>query len=563
MHIVLLFCLLLGFTPVTRAQLMPPTRAEALQAMRKAAGFYSKKVSREGGYHFHYTSDLTYGRSEQTEGLSRVEVQREATPMAAMAYLDAFAATSEPLFLEAAKASAQALVRGQICSGGWDYFIEFDPVERVKFPYRADGRCSDGMAKPGVTTLDDNVSQAALRVLMRVDRELKFEDKAIHDAALFALERLMAVQYPIGAWPQRFERPADFSKFPVKQASYPESWPWKWPGADYRHHYTFNDNSISDMIDAMLEAARIYRNPRYLAAAEKGGEFILRAQMPDPQPAWAQQYDANMQPAWARQFEPPSVTGGESIGIMRTLMLLYSETGNRKYLDPIRRALDYLKASVLARKDAEVFRRIPEEEPVLARFYELRSNRPLYVTKGMMLNASGLGSRRPDGYELSYSPDSVITHYGVLVSGRGLAELERDYTALLQANSQSLRRSDRLTGLSPWSQRLYVAGEPNRRPVSADAVRRIIDALDDRGAWTRTGSIGKADKVVSVFAAKEMVLRIRRGRSAKAETIPIHENDTVELFQGEEQPPERIITTADFAQNLAILGRYVLQLPSQ
>ena len=78
----------------------------------------------------------------------------------------------------------------------------------------------------------------------------------------------------------------------------------------------------SRAMDAMLEAARIYDEPRYRAAAEKGGEFILLAQMPEPQPGWAQQYDRDMHPAWARQFEPPSITGGESQGIMRTLLLL-------------------------------------------------------------------------------------------------------------------------------------------------------------------------------------------------------------------------------------------------
>ena len=63
---------------------------------------------------------------------------------------------------------------------------------------------------------------------------------------------------------------------------------------DYYTHYTFNDNSIVDAIDAMLEAARIYKEPRYLASAEKGGEFMLLAQMPEPQPGWAQQYDRDM-----------------------------------------------------------------------------------------------------------------------------------------------------------------------------------------------------------------------------------------------------------------------------
>jgi PelA/Pel-15E family pectate lyase len=77
------------------------------------------------------------------------------------------------------------------------------------------------------------------------------------------------------------------------------------------------------------------------------------SQMPDPQPAWAQQYDANMHPAWARVFEPPSVTGGESQGIMRMLMVLYRETGDKKYLEPIPRALAYLKKSILPPTDRQ------------------------------------------------------------------------------------------------------------------------------------------------------------------------------------------------------------------
>jgi PelA/Pel-15E family pectate lyase len=292
-----------------------------------------------------------------------------------------------------------------------------------------------------LTTLDDNVTQACIRVMMRVDRALEFKDQSIHEAALYALDKLMSVQYPIGAWPQRFERPPDAAKFPVvERASYPDKWEWKWPGADYRSHYTFNDNSISDVIDVMLEATRIYDNNKYLNAAEKGGQFMLRAQMPDPQPAWAQQYDPQLRPSWARQFEPPSVTGGESIGIMRTLMVLYRETGNRKYLEPIGRAIAYLKKSTVPRTNAEIFRRIPEG-PVLARFYELKTNKPLYVTKGTMINAAGLGMKRPDGYELSYQPDSVITHYGVLISGRELAPLEKDFEALSKADPQSIKRA--------------------------------------------------------------------------------------------------------------------------
>ncbi|MEK7403751.1 MAG: pectate lyase [Acidobacteriota bacterium] len=540
-----------------------PTRSEVLGAMRRAAEFYRNEVSTEGGYHFYYTADLSYGRSESAEGPTQVEVQREATPIVALAYLDAYDATGDRAFLEYARAAAHALVRGQLCSGGWDYLIEFDPEKRRQYQYRADNNC--GEDKRGVTNLDDNVTQAAVRVLTRVDKALNFSDATVHEAVLFAIEKLLAAQYPIGAWPQRFRKPPDAARYPVRRASYPESWPKKWPGPDYQGHYTFNDNTTLDMIDAMLEAARVYKDPRYQAAAEKGGQFILLAQMPDPQPAWAQQYDAEMHPAWARVFEPPSVTGGESQGVMRMLLALYRETADKKYLEPLPRALDYFKRSAVPRGNAEAFRRIPPG-PVLARFYELKTNKPLYITKGSRLSAAALGSRTVDGYEISYTPESVITHYGVLTSGRELADIEEDYRRLAAADPKTLRRPEKLRALSPWSERPRPKPEPAK--LAADA-RSLIDSMDERGAWTKTGTIGRANRLVFAYAAKDMVLRLGRGRAdgaagddmgSRAQIIPLHENDTVEIFLGPQPPPEKIISSADFARNLTLLGDYLGQL---
>lgn len=549
--------LLLSLAGVVQAQ--APSRDEVLKAMRHAADFYRHKVSTEGGYHFYYTADLTYGRSESAEGPTQVEVQREATPVVALAFLRAFDATGDREYLEHARAAAYALVRGQLCSGGWDYLIEFDPAKRGQYQYRSDKNCGDD--RRGVSNLDDNVTQAAIRVLMRVDRAFEFRDSAIHEAALYALDRMMAAQHPIGAWPQRFRQPAGPAKYPIKRASYPPSWSRKWPGPDYQGHYTFNDNSIADAIDMMLEAARIYKDPRYRHSAEKGGQFILLAQMPDPQPAWAQQYDAEMQPAWARVFEPPSVTGGESHSVMRILMALFRETGDRKYLEPIPRALDYLKRSIVPRGTEEVFRRI-EPGPVLARFYELQTNKPLYITKGSRLSASGLGSRMVDGYEISYTPASVIAHYGVLVSGAWLAPLEADYRKLAAADPASVRRPEKLNGLSPWSERERQA--PSGATIAAEA-KRLIESLDPRGAWTKMGTIGRANRLLFAYAAGEMMLRIGRGRAdgsagdsqdARAQTIPLRENDTVELFLGPHPPPERIISSSDFARSLTSLAEY-------
>jgi hypothetical protein len=100
-------------------------------------------------------------------------------------------------------------------------------------------------------------------------------------------------------------------------------------------------------------------------------------------------------------------------------------------------------------------------------------------------------------------------------------------------------------------------------------VKQIIASMDERGAWTKMGTIGKADRLVFVYAAKDMVLRIGRGRSdgsagdnteARSQVIPLRENDTVEVFIGGQPPPERIISSADFARNLARLAEYVSQL---
>jgi hypothetical protein len=541
-------------------------RERAAAALRKAVEFYRTQVAGGGGYHFAYAEDLSYGRSEMSEGPTRVEVQRDGTPIVGMAYLEAYDATRDRFYLDAARDVALALVRGQYCSGGWDYYIELDPTRRLDFPYRADGACRVPAAgTPRPTTLDDNVTQAAVRLLMRVDRALEFKDPQIHGAARFALDGLIAAQYPNGAWPQRFSQPPEAKAFPVKRASYPDSWARTWPGSDYYANYTFNDNSIVDAIDAMLEASRIYREPRYLASAERGGDFILLAQMPEPQPGWAQQYDRDMHPAWARRFEPPSITGGESQSVARALLLLYRETGRRKYLEPLPRAFAYYRRSLLPATDtpSEIRRRAcPSQTPCLARFYELKTNRPLYITKGTRVTALDQ-TRTVDGYEVSYSDESVITHYAVLVSGAAWAAIEREYREVEQADPVSLKRPDRLRGLSPWSLRETPIGSGADRDEGAvrdleARVRRVIDAMDPRGAWVEVGNIGRSNRLVSVFAGKDLVVTVA------GKTFSIGENDTIEVFNGAEPPKQRIIRSRTFAENVGVLSDYLArQAPTQ
>ena len=204
---------------------------------------------------------------------------------------------------------------------------------------------------------------------------------------------------------------------------------------------------MGDCLDVMLLAASLYNRADYRRAAERCGEFMILAQLPEPQPAWAQQYDAQMHPAWARKFEPPSVSGLESQKVIRALLQLYEQTAARKYLEPIPRALDYLERSKIDKNQ-------------LARFYELNTNRPLYFTKA---------------YALTYDDGDLPTHYGFKV-GNDLARLRAQYEKFATGEAPKPRRT------TPGK------SDPPSPALEAEA-RSVLAALDDSGRWLTDGAL--------------------------------------------------------------------------
>ena len=444
----------------------PASREATADAIKRAADFFSHQVSTDGGYVWRYSADLKLREGESKVDPSTSWVQPPGSPTVGLAYLQAYQMTEIDELLKAAVRTGHHLANGQLKSGGWTYRIETNARQRARYAYRntAESRGRN------TTTLDDDTTQSALRFLMRLDAELEFQDGAIHDCVEFALKSLLKAQYPNGGWPQRYDAPPDRGDFPVRKAAFPSDWSRKYPGRNYMGFYTLNDNTLADTIETMLLASQVYNDPSYRKAAERGGDFLLLAQMPEPQPAWAQQYNNRMEPAWARKFEPPAVTGGESKGAIRVLIRLYLATGQQKYIDSIPSALDYLEES-----------RLPDGR--LARFYELKTNRPLYFTRE---------------YELTYDADDLPTHYGFIVSG-SLDSLRRQL--------ESARATD--VPITPRDLRLPAKSSPGRRRAA-----ELINALDERGAWVTPGSLRyhSADEQVnriidsSVFARNLIAL---------------------------------------------------------
>ena len=418
-------------------QTAPSLRTQARESLSLAVRFLTDEVATEGGYLWRYASDFSWRQGEGEASETQVWVQPPGTPAVGMAFLQAWEATGDQQYLDAADAAARCLLRGQLRSGGWPYNIDFAPARRRAFNYRTSPR-DQGRNN---SVLDDDVTQSALCFLTRMDAALGFQDAAIHEAVAYGFAKLIEAQHPSGAWSQVYHGPVNPDDWPVVAASYPEEWSRTYPRQRYSHLPTLNDGVMRDVIETLIEAARTYDNPEYLAAAERGGDFLILAQMSEPQPTWAQQYTPDMHPAWARRFEPAAVTGGESRWAVSSLLLLYRVTGRAKYLRPVEPALDWFARSVLP--DGNV-----------ARFYELRTNRPLYFTRE---------------YELTYDGSRVPTHYS-FAWGNPEPSLRRQYEALIQLND-----AERQASLEPRG--------PGAPEGMETRVTSVINAQDERGAW--------------------------------------------------------------------------------
>jgi hypothetical protein len=429
------------------AQAQTSEQKDAARTLHKAIAFHRAQVGYQGAYLWAYSSDLKKqegeGRATQTSGWT----QPPGTPTVGSAYLDAWHLSGEPACLDAALEAGRALVRAQLHSGGWASHFDLGPAGAKRYRYRKSSS-KDGDRKRNLTTFDDNKSQSALIFLMRLDEARQFRDTQIHESVEYALRHMLAAQYPNGAWPQQFSGPPDPANHPVKKASYPDTWSRVYPKKKYTGYYTLNDNNMSHIIDMLFEAHRIYGRKDCYDAALKTGDFFILAQMPEPQPGWAQQYDLEMHPAWARKFEPASITGGESQSVMKSLISLYRQTGEKRFLKPIPKALDYYRKSLLPGRK-------------LARFYEFRTNKPLYFTKD---------------YQLTYSDADMPTHYSFKV-GANLDSIGRAVDKALRIKAGDFKTSYR----PPF--------RPKLSSGLAKQARNSLKQLDTRGAWVEKGKL--------------------------------------------------------------------------
>ncbi|SMF31609.1 pectate lyase, PelA/Pel-15E family [Alteromonadaceae bacterium Bs31] len=192
------------------------------------------------------------------------------------------------------------------------------------------------------------------------------------------LDYLISLQYPSGGWPKFSPLPRD----------------------DYRSHVSFNKGAMLEVLYLLRNVADAKEPYRFVnrkqrkkarAAIEGGIDFIIKSQFRQngKLTAWCAQHDEKtLEPAWANADEPPTLSGRESVEIVRFLMA--NKNPSPELIQAVESAVSWFKrSSIKGRKLDEALddegpmeRKLIADQsaPLLwARFYELESNRPLYL----------------------------------------------------------------------------------------------------------------------------------------------------------------------------------------
>jgi PelA/Pel-15E family pectate lyase len=430
-----------GFaSPAPKAE---ATKEQVLSAMKKATDFMMNVVSNRGGFLWHYNEDFSKQWGEIPARKSQIWVQPPgSTTNVGLMLLEAFGATTDPEYLKYAEKVAGALIWGQHPSGGWHYFIDFDPAGIPKFYKEVASQCrgwEEFYHYYGNATFDDDTTASATRFLLRLYANTL--DPKYRPPLLQALDFILKSQYPNGAWPQRYPLRYD----------YPHD-----GHADYTSFYTFNDEVISNNIYLLLEAYEKLGNEEHLRAAHKGMDFYILSQSPSPQAGWALQYDMEMKPAWARSYEPAALCSGQTVQNIKDLERFYMITGDRRYLEPIPGALQWLEDSFI-NKD-------PSKKFTHATFYEVGSNKPLYarheVRDGKIVS-----------YRVGYEKFDLPAYGGH--GNIDVAALRREFETIRSLNPQTARAEYR--GREEAKLKATM--------VDSQTVQKLMDSMDDRGAW--------------------------------------------------------------------------------
>ena len=304
-------------------------RQQVLATMKRATTFMVDKVSTNGGYVWNYLPDLSRRWGEMEARDTMIWIQPPGTATMGHLFLDAYHATGDEYYYQAAEQVTGALIWAQLPSGGWNYVADFAGERSLRDWYDTIGRngwrLEEFQHYWGNATFDDAGTAESSKLLLRMYLEKR--DPTFKPALDKAIQFVLDSQYPIGAWPQRFPLKSEFSHHGKP---------------DYTSFLTFNDDVAAENIDFLIMCYQALGDQRLLDPIIRGMNAFIVTQQGQPQPGWALQYTPDLKPSGARTYEPDALVTHTTATNIELLIKFYRLTGQTKFLARVPEALDWL-----------------------------------------------------------------------------------------------------------------------------------------------------------------------------------------------------------------------------
>ncbi len=269
---------------------------------------------------------------------------------------------------------AEEIVKYQLSDGGW----------------RKDMTTSTS-GSWGKSTIDNDTTTSQIIVLAKVYKQTN--NSKYLTACQKGIDLLLNGQYSNGGWPQIFNDPGT-----------------------YHTHITYNDGAMIHVMQILTDVSNRTGNFSFIdsnrasrakTAVQKGIDCILKTQIVinGVKTAWCQQHDEyTLKPTSGRAYELPSISSSESVGIVNYLKTISNPSS--EITNSINSAIEWMKKvqilgiKVVDTGNDRVVVSDPNAPPIWARFYEMGTNRPIFVDRDGSLhyNMSEISQERRTGY---------------------------------------------------------------------------------------------------------------------------------------------------------------------
>jgi hypothetical protein len=430
------------------------SQADIEQTMKRATQFMVEKVAYRGGYVWAELPDKSRRWGEMEAYPTMIWVQPPGTATVGHLFLDAYHATGDEYYYQAAAKAADALIAGQHRSGGWNYFIDLAGPQSAKKWYSTIGanawRLEEFQHYSDNATFDDAGTSESMQFLLRM--YLEKHDRRFKPALDKAINFVLKSQYPNGGWPQR--------------------WPYDPNYPAYQSYITFNDDVAAENIKFLLMVHQTLGDPRAIPAIRRAMDIFVKTQQPAPQAGWGLQHTLDLKPAGARTYEPKALVTHTTASNIEAMIDFYRMTGDRRFIARIPEALHWLESVRYPQGQEHNGRNVPT-------FVEIGTNRPLYVHRR--------GSNIVNGeYYVDYNPEKTIGHYSAFRQVN-FDRLWKEYRELAATSPADVVRGSPLnSGRKPLPRyfvtNLEAGSDLNARGADGD-VSKIIADLNGQGWW--------------------------------------------------------------------------------